>query len=234
MDSKELIAWEPAADVCQQARELAGLGWPAEEIAESLALTPAEFASMVTQSAELAQALQEGAESFKSYPIKAMNWRPKPADLREVRRMAATGLTPNAIASRMRINRGCFHTRLADTPQLMDAFNAGNGDYQANRIDEWNRLIDDQTPALKYVGGPFMFTLKAYCGLSDKPEQVKAEPLQVTVQHTHELKTPQPVALTNLPEYARIEMERAKRISDERMRLAVPEPEPVDAEVTSG
>lgn len=215
-----MALWEPSEEDYVKIRQLAELGWPSPKISEALDLTPQQFAGGLVRYPRMKAEYDQGVNDCKAFLERRLAWMPSVEDLEQVRNHAKRGLNHDAIAAKLKVSRRAFAMRIADTPQLLDAWEEGNGEYQAIRIEEFNQLVDLQDESLKFVGASYTNILKTQCGWTDKGAQ-KAEPIQVDVKHTHSFKAPKPVATVDVVEFARIEMEKATRESAEKLKASM-------------
>ena len=142
-----------------------------------------------------------------------------PSDLKRVEIFAANGLREVEIAAKLGVSRSVFLNRMNDTPQLRDSFEIGEGLFCAKLIDDSEEMLKSRDPSLKYTAGLMIFKLRAYCGLNDKTE-VKPLMVEGKIEHRHVLKAPKPVPVDQIAEFARIEMERARKINAEYLKAA--------------
>jgi hypothetical protein len=91
-------------------------------------------------------------------------------------------------------------------------------------------LMDDKSPALKYLTTPYIFTLKSG-GMKDGSERAE-KTIEVNHTHTHKLKTPEPVAVKDVSNFVQLEMARAQKISAKKMsEVSILSGDIVEAEV---
>lgn len=217
-DESRAPLWHPTEEQFILIRELAELGWPSVKIVDALNLTSEQFAVAIMNYPRVKAEYEKGVENCKAFPDAQLTWRPMPADVTRVRELAAKGLRPVEIAARMGIGRNSLIFRMNDTPKLRQAFELGEGEFRANLMEDSQKLLDQRNPDLKHVSGLMIFKLKAHCELNDKPER---EPLLIEgkIEHKHTLNVPKPVAINDISQFAQIEMERATKLSAEKLKV---------------
>ena len=222
--------WIPSEQELRTIHDLAELGWPVTKVAEALDITSQKLVKAMAGNPSIKEAYEKGVESNKSFPERRLAWMPSPANVEAVRRLAAKGFNEAAIAAKLGVSRGSFTRRMADTPQLKEAYEEGNGEHQAELLETAQDLLKRQDPGLKFVSSLLIFKLKSYCGLTDKQEK---EPLRLEgkIEHRHTLNAPAPVPVNQIADYAKQEMARAAQISAEKLKVVVKESEAIEAEV---
>lgn len=214
-------------DVLGEFRHLLELGWPAERACTELNLSADELAAALTDPVLKAD-MEKALGAPKDYAMARLDWHPREADLALVQSYAKDGLGPVEIASKMNVTRAAFLARMEDNLRLRDAFEMGEGKYRAELIKESQDLIDEGGSRAKNVASLVIFKLKAHCGFTDQPKQLK--PVEVKVEHTHRLKAPEPVKIEDMAEFARKEMELARKLSEEKLKSLTMEATFQDAE----
>lgn len=212
--------WVPAEEEYKLTRELAELGWPGMQIAEALNVSAQQFAGALIRYPRLKEEFEAGSEESKGYLDKRLAWRPKPDDLKQVRYFAYQGLRQAEIAAKLGISRQAFSRRMMDTPQLLEAFEQGEGEFRAKLIEDSQSLLDNVDPALRHASQLTIFKLKAYCDLTDRKEAAQKVVHEGEVQHKHEhkLNAPEPVRASELSDFAKVEMKRAKEDSAQKLK----------------
>jgi hypothetical protein len=219
--------WHPTEEQYFTIRDLAEIGWSSAKIADALEITPQQFAGAMTRYPRVKQEYETGVQNCKSFPERRLTWQPTRNDLARVEELAAKGYKEFVIADKLGAGRTAFFNRMTDTPQLKEAYEKGESEYCAQLLDDSQKLLDNRDPDLKFVAGLLIFKLKAHCGLVDRPE--KQVFVGGKIEHTHRLKAPQPVPNEHIAEYARIEMERAKKLGEEQMKgIGLTEDEVID------
>lgn len=215
--------WHPTEEDFKLARELGELGWSAEKLCTALTyttstgevrkITSQQFAGAIIRYPRLKTEYESGVEECKGFKARKLSWQPMPADITTVRDYAKDGLRVPEIAAKMKISRTALTQRMADTPQLQEAFDEGSGLYRAELLLKTKRMVDFNDEDLKHVSPMLKFLLQSQCEMTDKVEK----PVVITgaIEHNHkvQLKAPEPVKLQNLAAMADKEMARAKEIS---------------------
>lgn len=229
--AKRMPQWEPEEKDFRTIRELAELAWPASKIYEVLGISAQAWAGAIIRIPRVKEEYEAGVAACKGFNERKLSWRPRPSDIEEVRRLASeSGLREPEIAAKLGVSRQAFAARMADTPQLAEAYEIGEGMFRASLMETSQNLLDARSEDLKYVTGMMSLKLKAYCGVTDKPAQGTESKVTVQgeVKHTVTLSAPKPVPVTSLADFAAQEMARAKEESALKLKEAQ---DAVDAEV---
>ena len=229
--------WNPTEENLDLIFQLGELGWQSTDIWKALDITQQQFAGALIRCPEVKAAYEEGVASgaemraLTAEGFSSLSWRPMPADLEAIRFFAGKGLGVAEIASKLHTSRAAIAQRLKDTPQVQEAYEQGNGEYRARLMETFQEMLETRSEDFKHMTGALLFSLRAWCGLTDKPaEKIEVEGT-VNHNHQHRLNMPAPVAIPEIKNFADAEMARAKEISAERLRLSLVEPEAIDVKV---
>lgn len=222
--AKQLQKWKPTDEDIHLVYKLTELGWTPANICVKFKIRQEQFALALEDNSGLKAFIENAEQIRKDLGITRMEWRPDPRDLDLIAEYAATGLTPSAIAAKLRVPRAAFKARLEDTPQLTDAYEQGQGLYQCQLIEQADTLLSGESQTLKYVASMLIFKLKAHCGFSDRPDLMPAPPTQKLevsgkVDHKHSLNAPDKVPAKDFAEFAQAEMNRANTINAEKLKV---------------
>ena len=223
--------WNPIESDYKMIRELAGLGWPTTRLSEALNISVDQFAGAIVRFPRVKAEYDLGVADGKAYVDQRTGWLPKPGDLALIRKCASRGLGPIEISSKLKVPRVTFLKRMDELIQIRDALEQGEGEFRSKLMEDSQDMLENADPDLKFTGSLLIFKLKAHCGLSDRADNQPIL-LEGKIEHKHSLSVPKPVAMEDIAEFARIEMERANKLSSEKMKsLAPPELDYIDVEV---